>query len=218
MRPCSPRHFRDLIPIGASRICNLLDQWVNDYPCDFATPGTTGALSALLKQMISHVHTAHYGSELLPFLEELPILRDEETSWSIKIEDTREESDEEGDGDEEVIPPPSTEEQDSDVRGDASGGRERKGSVAGSLRASGMLGSALAQIPTTSTTSTNSARSLEESRLIGPDAKPTSKPNYKELIRTANAVVNLEPSHLAQEITRVELELFWAIEVCTIIA
>ncbi|KAG8847674.1 hypothetical protein FRB91_011526 [Serendipita sp. 411] len=44
-------------------------------------PGTFGALSALLKQIVSNVHLVHYASDLLPFLEETPKMSNIEASW-----------------------------------------------------------------------------------------------------------------------------------------
>lgn len=69
------------------RICNLLEQWMNDYPTDFATPGAPGALTALVKQVLRQSHTLHYGSDFLPFLERLPTLADEDGAWAMKVSD-----------------------------------------------------------------------------------------------------------------------------------
>src|SRR5258708_1392667 len=65
-------------------ICNLLYEWKEQYPSDFGAPGTFGAFSALLKQIISNVHLVHYGSDLLPFLEDVPTLKDADTMWAKK--------------------------------------------------------------------------------------------------------------------------------------
>lgn len=67
--------------LSSRRICNLLLEWKEHYPTDFAAVGSHGALSALLKQIISNMHLVHYGSDLLPLLEQLPSLRDRETTW-----------------------------------------------------------------------------------------------------------------------------------------
>lgn len=68
------------------RICHLLETWIRDYPNDFAVKGTVGALTALVKSIISKTHLLHYGSEFVPFLEQLPSLVEEDAAWSIKAE------------------------------------------------------------------------------------------------------------------------------------
>ena len=40
--------FSDLI----ERICNLLEQWIHDYPNDFAVRATTAALNAIIKRPV----------------------------------------------------------------------------------------------------------------------------------------------------------------------
>ena len=75
------------------RICHLLELWIGDDPHDFAVRGTAGALSALVKSIISKTYLLHYGSEFLPFLELLSSLFDKDVAWALKIDDNAEESD-----------------------------------------------------------------------------------------------------------------------------
>ena len=77
-----------------SRICTLLEQWIHDHPTDFAVPGTAGALQALIKQILRQPHTLYYGSDFLPFLEILPTLQDQDSSWAVTVETVIADSDE----------------------------------------------------------------------------------------------------------------------------
>ncbi|KAL0951160.1 hypothetical protein HGRIS_007892 [Hohenbuehelia grisea] len=81
------------------RICSLLDQWIREYPHDFAVPNTAGALNALTKSIVSKTYLLHYGSEFLPFTEMLASLHDRDNTWALKPEDTGVDS--EGSSDEE---------------------------------------------------------------------------------------------------------------------
>lgn len=82
------------------RICLLLDNWIHAYPSDFAVPGAAGALSALVKSILTKTYLLHYGAELLPFLEAVPNLRDRDQSWALKVDEDNDslslKSDEEG--------------------------------------------------------------------------------------------------------------------------
>ena len=62
-----------------------METWIRDYPHDFAVKGTAGALNALIKSIISKTHLLHYGSEFLPFLEQLPSLVDQDSAWALKV-------------------------------------------------------------------------------------------------------------------------------------
>jgi hypothetical protein len=68
---------------------------MKDYPTDFAAPGALGALSAILKQIVTNVHMTHYASDLLPFLDQIPTLVDLEGCWALKSDDVENFSDEE---------------------------------------------------------------------------------------------------------------------------
>lgn len=78
----------------------MLEYWIQNYDVDFVTPGAPSALGALLKQLVTHIHTAHYGSDLLPFLDAVSELRDRDNAWYAPIEDAPPGEDEENDYDE----------------------------------------------------------------------------------------------------------------------
>ena len=59
---------------------------------DFAVGGTTGALSALIKSIISKTHLLHYGSGFLPFLEQLPGV-DQDATCALKADISNTDSD-----------------------------------------------------------------------------------------------------------------------------
>lgn len=76
-----------------SRICWLLDHWINLYPSDFAVAGTSGALSALIKSIVGKTYLLHYGSVFIPFYETLGKLKDQDTTWAMKVEEPKDDSD-----------------------------------------------------------------------------------------------------------------------------
>ncbi|KZW02160.1 ras GEF [Exidia glandulosa HHB12029] len=88
-----------LAKFAQMKICSVLEYWIQNYDTDFATPGAASALRALLKQLVTHIHTAHYGSDLLPFLDAVLELHDRENAWYKPIEDAPLGDDEENDYD-----------------------------------------------------------------------------------------------------------------------
>ncbi|KAH7104723.1 hypothetical protein BKA62DRAFT_475964 [Auriculariales sp. MPI-PUGE-AT-0066] len=76
-----------LAKFAQMKICTALEHRILNYPDDFAILGAPTELQALLRQLIMHVHTAHYGSELLPFLETIPRMRPRANAWYKPIED-----------------------------------------------------------------------------------------------------------------------------------
>ncbi|KIJ22487.1 hypothetical protein M422DRAFT_277069, partial [Sphaerobolus stellatus SS14] len=88
IRQLSHEHSELLLGSYAQmRICDLLEEWIATYPNDFATSGAHGAITALVKQISSNPSTLHYGSDILPFLAELPSLQDLDASWSMPSDD-----------------------------------------------------------------------------------------------------------------------------------
>lgn len=175
------------------RICHLLELWIRDYSYDFAVRGTAGALSALIKSIISKTYLLHYGSDFLPFLEVLPNLVDEDAAWSLKVEDLADESDDSYsllEDDDENASKSEGESQSnlnassSTMKGKpATGVRERKGSLPLSAKAL-----------------------LPQNNHINED--PTPKDQLKKLQRLAQEVNATDPEEIAQEITRLESKLF----------
>jgi hypothetical protein len=182
----------------------LLEQWIRDYPHDFKVRGTPSALSALFKSITSKTYLLHYGSEFLPFHEMLPDLVDKDAAWAHKPDYPEDESDYDDDEKSAVLTISSTHSSDSLPQsarlaaGKAktappppTGLRERKGSLP--------LGN----------------------KLISTQATPNGFPQeavdqrsqLKELLKLSADVNAADPEEIAQEITRLEVELFLKIEV-----
>jgi len=173
------------------RICHLLETWIRDYPHDFSVKGTAGALNALIKSIISKTHLLHYGSEFLPFLEQLPNLEDQDSAWALKAEISDGDSDEytpEDENDEETLTTKSEVESDtlisSDPHQDAFHSRERKSSL---------------PLP---------------KALLSSDGITPPKQHIRDLVKLAQTVLNTDSDHIAQEITRLGVHLFLKIKAC----
>ncbi|KAJ8522522.1 hypothetical protein ONZ45_g898 [Pleurotus djamor] len=158
------------------RICHLLEQWRCEYKHDFAVKGTSGALNALTKSIVSKTYLLHYGSELLPFLEELPTLVDKDAAWAMKPDEPPPDSEESSDEEEFAqIPdaePPRT--------------RDRKQSLP-------LAGSLLVPI-------------------MGVSPSSLAPRIIKDLQKIAQDVNVLDAEAVAQQITKVQVEAFLAIE------
>ncbi|KAF9044714.1 ras GEF [Hymenopellis radicata] len=183
------------------RICHLLELWIRDYPYDFAVRGTAGALSALIKSIISKTYLLHYGSDFLPFLELLPNLVDKDASWALKVEDIASESDdsyslleeeEEKSVDSSSRPPQTTSSPKEKKVPPPNVFRERKGSLP--LTAKALLPHPLDDFSQYDHTPDNPKQQL------------------RELQKLAVEVNNADPEELAREITRLESKLFLDIE------
>jgi hypothetical protein len=162
--------------------------------------GTAGALSALVKSIISKTYLLHYGSDFLPFLELLSSLVDKDEAWAIKLDDPDEESDDSysllEDDDQSIqkseaintpdlVPKPK-------LSPTVAHPRERRPSL-----------------PLTSRTALPPAATP-----ILPTDYIDVKQQLRELQRVAAEVNLLDSEEIAQEITRMEAKLFLEIEVC----
>lgn len=157
----------------------------------------------------------HYGSDLLPFLEELPLLEDVDASWGYKGDD-RDGSDEDAAGildDEDgesmrrdSVQAPSVaastlEESVTEQKSKAHpSARERKGSLSSK---------SILSNPLTTTVSGSSESSRMSAKSVG-----VPKASIKDLLKVGNALSQYEMIDIAEEITRQQSELFMAIEVC----
>lgn len=74
------------------RICHLLETWMQTYPQDFAVPGASGALGALVRSIVGKTYLLHYGSDFLPFLARLQNIVDTDAAWALKSENPVDES------------------------------------------------------------------------------------------------------------------------------
>lgn len=192
------------------RICNLLEQWIRDYPYDFAVPGTAGALNALIKSIISKTYLLHYGSEFLPFLELLPSLVDQDSAWALKVDiDGGSDSDSPLDDDEEARIShndptfPVNDTNDSTKVKPSSPvlsvpSRERKSSL---------------PLPKSLIFASGSSSNNHHPDVVDIPVKQ----QIKDLVKLAQEVMLLDPDEIAQEITRVEVKLFLDIQVCPLI-
>ncbi|KAJ6610889.1 ras guanine nucleotide exchange factor domain-containing protein [Mycena sp. CBHHK59/15] len=189
------------------RICNLLEQWIRDYPYDFKVRGTPSALSALFKSITSKTYLLHYGSDFLPFHEMLPNLVDKDAAWAHKPDYPEDESDYDDDEKSTVLTVSSSHSSDSlprnsrsplSVKGKPPPGipnqfRERKGSLP--------LGARLAMPPAAPNGITHHENPETNQRL-----------QLKELLKLAADVNATDSEEIAQEITRMEVKLFLDIE------
>ena len=185
-----------------SRICKLLSSWIEKYPTDFAVPGTEGALSALVKSILGKTYLLHYGSEFIPFLEKLSTLKDEDSTWALKAEETREDSDDCVSFKEPVDTTSSRRslrsEETGPVEKPKTAPRERKHSLPLSARILVM----------------ESGQSLANPFLGAADSidhPPARK--LKILVQYSNTFINTDPTSVAQELSRFECRFFMQIKV-----
>ncbi|KZV77736.1 ras GEF [Peniophora sp. CONT] len=191
------------------RICHLLESWIEQYPHDFAVGAAAAALNALVRAIVSKSHLLHYGSDFLPFLESRPLV-DSDAPWALKVqepagdgEDDRyslfEDDDDDDDHDHrhapQLLPPPahprppaprSAPVRDPDDGKPRAAARERKSSLP--LSAKALMDPGVPQ---------NS-----------PDVDMSPKTILRELQSISAALERIDPDVVAQEITRVEKELF----------
>lgn len=165
---------------------------MSDYSSDFAVRNTAGALSALVKSIISKTYLLHYGTDFLPFLEMLPSMSDEDADWAIKIDDMADESDDSYSfEDEEHHIARSTASSEDNTK---SKERERKRSIP----------TARSLIPNSGSTVNSDGA---ESEAMDP------RRQLRELQKIAQSINETDSDHIAQEITRMEVKIFLEIEV-----
>jgi hypothetical protein len=226
--------FRSGIIFGGSssshiRICNLLEQWIQSYPHDFAVRGTAGALTALVKAIIGKTYLLHYGAEFLPFLEQLPTLVDTDAAWAYKDDDGDDESsidsgeEDDVETEEQSLLTTTTlvnepEESNSTIVGETprasidlpanSVNRMRKPSLP--LGSKSFLPS-----PQPPLGSGSNASALLGGPVSSPNNNPeiTSKQLLRELLKVAHDVNQLDSNEIAEEITRLGAQLFLEIKV-----
>ncbi|KAI0361643.1 ras GEF [Trametes cingulata] len=196
------------------RICQLLDLWIDLYPTDFAVPGASSALAALIKSIITKTYLLHYGAEFLPFLEMVSGLKDKDASWALKVEeessDTSSFSDEEHSFllDRSASPRPSSPTpipHDSASSTAASGqtgyARERKASLP-------LTAKALIATPAANPT----PQSLSQDTPPNPPVVYSPKHILRHLQNVSQALQPIDPSDIAQEMTRIQCQFFLRIE------
>ncbi|KLO20265.1 ras GEF [Schizopora paradoxa] len=187
------------------RICNLLEHWISEYPSDFTVPGTQGALNAFIRNTLQHSHTLAYGSEFLPFLEQLPTLVDSDSTWAMKADFSESDESDSMFGDD-----TETEDTEMDSPLSMSPSRSEKSPASSPKstmreRRTSLPLTAMSLIKTPYTLGTRALRS--ESTSSASDRDITTK-----LVKVSAGLQNFEADVIAQEITRQEMNLFLKIE------
>ena len=185
------------------RICHLLETWMQTYPQDFAVPGASGALTALIRSIVGKTYLLHYGSDFLPFLAYLPNIIDTDAAWALKSENLADDSEDPysiSDGEEEALAivveaeSPSLSRSSVTPSNDSplSNVRERKSSLPLS-----------AKIFTPVNSNQGDASDMSPKDLLN------------KLRSNASILATFDSAEVAEEITRVEAKLFIDIEVST---
>nr|GAT44206.1 Ras guanyl-nucleotide exchange factor [Mycena chlorophos] len=186
------------------RICNLLEQWIRDYPYDFKVRGTPSALSALFKSITSKTYLLHYGADFLPFHEMLPNLVDKDAAWALKPDYPEDESDYDDDEKSAVVTiSSSTHSSDPELASGRSPSSKAKPATALSRERKGSIpfSSKLISNPPVS----NGSGPAENS-------EAAYRSTLKDLAKLAADVNLIDSEEIAQEITRMEAKLFLDIE------
>ncbi|KAF5374764.1 hypothetical protein D9758_000275 [Tetrapyrgos nigripes] len=188
------------------RICNLLELWIRDYSYDFAVRGTAGALSALIKSIISKTYLLHYGSDFLPFLEVLPTLVDRDSAWALKVDDSADESDDSYS---------LMEDDDDSIKSEVPTQTSITSHSTGRDRTTSNLSATSRERKSSLPLSSKSL--FPRSSLSGSSAEPdstefSSRQQLRELVKLSTEVNMLDPLEIAQEITRIEKKLFLDIQ------
>jgi hypothetical protein len=176
------------------------------YPQDFAVPGASGALTALVRSIVGTTYLLHYGSDFLPFISHLSNIVDTDAAWALKSENPVDESEDPysiSDGEEEMLAveteSPSMSRSSitplsNNPPNPLSNIRERKSSLPLS-----------AKIFTPVNSSNNQA-----------DASDMSPKDLLNKLRSnASILATFDSAEVAEEITRVEAKFFIDIEVST---
>ncbi|QRV98181.1 Ras guanine nucleotide exchange factor [Ceratobasidium sp. AG-Ba] len=203
------------------RLCELLQSWIEDYPNDFAAPGAPSALAAVVRTACENTHLMYYGSEFTYFLDELPGLTDDAASWAFVSADTP------------IEDADSVYEFDLDFNHDFDHGLFGDGqvlfdpgySVAGAVNGNAapveepIAPEASRSPPVTASDFGGRRLTRNESiqdemgvRGMSPDARRGVSPVIKMLASVAMQLLEYSPAQVADEITRLETELFLKIK------
>ncbi|CAE6480963.1 unnamed protein product [Rhizoctonia solani] len=188
------------------RLCELLQHWIEEYPNDFAAPGAPSALAAVVRTACENTHLMYYGSEFTYFLDELPCLTDDASSWAYVSADTPVEDeslyDFELDFDREFNFSPEA---------DGFGLFDPSYTIAPNSATYQMDNED--EPPTTGRTARFESTGEESAgRGVSPDARRAPSAAFKALQAVANELLEYDPMTIAEEITRLETELFLKIK------
>ncbi|QRW25470.1 phenylalanine ammonia-lyase [Rhizoctonia solani] len=186
------------------RLCALLQNWIEDYPNDFASPGAPSALAAVVRTACENTHLMYYGSEFTYFLEELPCLKDDAFSWAYISAET---------------PVEDEYEFDLDFDREFNFSPEADGFPLFDPSYSIAPGSAVGNAdhdeepPMTGRTARFESGNGESiGRGLSPDARRGASPALKAFQSVAKALLEYNCQSIAEEITRLETELFLKIK------
>ncbi|ELU42130.1 hypothetical protein AG1IA_03842 [Rhizoctonia solani AG-1 IA] len=176
-----------------------------DYPNDFASPGAPSALAAVVRTACENTHLMYYGSEFTYFLEELPCLKDDAFSWAYISAET---------------PVEDEYEFDLDFDREFNFSPEADGFPLFDPSYSIAPGSAVGNAdhdeepPMTGRTARFESGNGESiGRGLSPDARRGASPALKAFQSVAKALLEYNCQSIAEEITRLETELFLKIKV-----
>lgn len=179
--------------------------WMRDYPSDFVAPGTVGALSAFIKQILKQSHTLGHGSDFLPFVEMLPTLTDNDIGWALKVEESVAESDESDsmfDDDDSLTTEP-----------DSNHNRRVGPSVDRTEIPKTLIRERKPSLPFSSMSLISTSRN-ETGRPRGL-SQTSMKEIMSKLNRASHMTLIFDSESIANEITRGDAELFLRIKVCS---
>ncbi|CAE6341800.1 unnamed protein product [Rhizoctonia solani] len=186
------------------RLCQLLQQWIEEYPNDFASPGAPSALTAVVRTACENTHLMYYGSEFTYFLDELPCLKDDASSWAYISAET---------------PVEDEYEFDLDFDREFNFSPEADGFPLFDPSYTIAPGSAIGnpdndeEPPMTGRTARFESGNTDSiGRGLSPDARRGTSPALKALQGVAKALLEYSPHVIAEEITRLETELFLKIK------
>lgn len=78
------RHVLSKLMVTLHTFQGFVHCWMYTYPGDPASLGAEPALQALVPQILSNSHTAHYTVDFMPFLKTLPGMEDPDKDWGAK--------------------------------------------------------------------------------------------------------------------------------------
>ncbi|CAL1695877.1 unnamed protein product [Somion occarium] len=186
------------------KICCLLDCWMRTYATDFAVPGTAGAFSALIKSILGKTYLLHYGSEFIPFMEILPTLKDKDAFWAVKVEAPAEDSDEES-----IIAEPALRSPEESSLSSVSSHSFQHPEPDRVVSQPLLTRERKSSLPLARFTTRDKSHGHSNG---GPKSRPSPKAILNKLSDIASRIDRIDPSEIAQEISRVECEYFLQIE------
>ena len=161
----------------------------------------------------------HYGSDLLPFLEDVPTLKDADTMWAKKEDAPHLQDEDSDDGNsmfEEVYVPQAGEKRGKGKASASSGSRSTNDTSRTGVKANQTLTSVSSKPRDGLPKDGQFGEGTMTMNRLDPAKASTLRASTRELLRVSNIILTLEPNHVAQEITRRMAVMFGIIEVCSL--